>query len=246
MKTLLTIILTLLLSLTFAQTNGKVIANNKAVDAKPDIDTVSTTKVELLNSSFDKLVSKLTEDKKETNSIWNTLIPLLIGAGLTLIAQFAIEYWKTNKENESKKREIISKGRARTYLIAQVLKDLAMYKVHKQYYWRASQIEQDGSDSFKKHYEKGQQQRETKVRLDDNIAEYFQLVTEYSIVAKKHDHFKQYFVDIFNYVHPKSSNFSECNTKLELPMELNKEEERLNEEYKKLIELFEKIQSEMK
>lgn len=246
MKTVATIILTLLISLTFAQTDSaKTIIPTKTI-ANIHSDTLTSSKVEIVNKSFDRLVSKLIEDNKENNSIWDTLIPLLIGAGLTLLAQFVIEYWKTDKEKEVKKRELISKGRARTYLIAQVLKDLAMYKVHKQYYARAAAIEADGSDSFKKHYEKGQQQRETEVRLDDNIAEYFQLVTEYSIVTKNHDHFKQYFGEVFNYVHPKSSKFSDCNTEQELVAGLQNEETRLNSEYKTLIDLFEKIQSEMK
>ncbi len=246
MKTVLTLTMTLIFTLTFAQIDsGKKVIPSKVIQQKQS-DTLNVPKVEIVNSSFDKLVTKLIIDKKDKNSIWDTLIPLLIGAALTLIAQFSIEYWKTNKENENKKRELISKGRARTYLIAQVLKDLAMYKVHKQYYARASQIENDGNDSFKKHYEKGQQQRETEVRLDDNIAEYFQIVTEYSIVTKNFDHFQQHFGDIFNYVHPKSSKFTDCDTEQKLVEGLKNEEAKLNSEYKKLIHIFEKIQSQMK
>jgi hypothetical protein len=186
------------------------------------------------------------EDNDVHNSIWDTLIPLLVGASLTLMVQFAIEYWKTNKEKRTKKRELISKGLARMYLIAQILKDLSMYKVHKQYYARASIIETAESDSFNKHYQKGEQQRETEVKLDDNIAAYFEIVTEYSIVTKNYDHFRQYFNGIFNYVHPKSSKFLECQTIEELVTVSEKEELRLNKEYKKLIDLFEKIQDEMK
>jgi|GEM_PF-2697723 len=245
MKKTLTIILVFWGLLTFAQADSGNIIIPASSTRNRLSDTLNSTKVEIINRSFDKLVSKFIEDKKK-NSIWDTLIPLLIGAGLTLFAQFVIEYWKTSKEKETKKREIISKGRARTYLIAQVLKDLAMYKVHKQYYARASVIEVDGSDSFKKHYEKGEQQRETEVRLDDNIAEYFQLVTEYSIVTKNYDHFKKYFGEIFNYIHPKASKFLDCHTERELITELQNEEARLNTEYKALIDLFEKIQNEMK
>ena len=62
-------------------------------------------------------------------------------------------------------------------------------------------------------------------------------------MTKNHDRFNQYFGDVFNYVHPKSSTFSECNTEQELIIGIQKEEDRLNEEYRNLIGLFEKIQS---
>ena len=130
MKTLYTLIILFFTSLTFAQSDtvSKLVNDSKR-------DTLSKTeKVEIINKSFDTLVSKLNEKKDDKNSIWDILIPLLIGAGLTLGTQFAIEFWKTKKEKEQKRQELISKGRAKTYLIAQILKDLAMYKVHKQYY----------------------------------------------------------------------------------------------------------------
>jgi hypothetical protein len=241
----LTLILTILLfcSLTFAQTDsGKMTVKS----TQHPVDTIAKTeKVEIINKSFDNLVEKLTEKKEEENSIWDILFPLLIGAGLTLGTQFAIELWKTDKEKKSKKHELISRGRAKTYLIIQLLKDLAMYKVHKQYYIRAFQIDND-EDSFKKHYEKGQQQRETEAKLDDTIADYFQLVTEYAILTKNHDHFQQHFEKIFHFVHPKSSKFTDYTTTTELVPALEKEEARLNEEYRKLTAIFETIQTSMR
>ena len=180
--------------------------------------------------------------------MWTTLIPLLIGAGLTLLTTFLIEQWKTRKEKEVKKQQLVSRGRAKTYLLTQVLKDLSMYKVHKQYYLRASQLEQnsDKEDSFKKHYEKGQEQRVTEAKLDDNIAEYFELVTEYSILTKNVDHFQKHFQDIFNFEHPKSSNFADINSLNELVEGLKNEEKRLNDEYKPLTAILEQIQTAMK
>jgi len=71
-------------------------------------------------------------------------------------------------------------------------------------------------------------------------------VTEYSIVTKNYDHFQQYFGEILNYVHPKSSKFLECDIEIELSAGLQNEEVRLNSEYKTLMDLFEKIQGEMK
>lgn len=245
MRQILTLTFLLICSLTFAQTHNNNLSANKSIQ----VDTIyKTDKVEIVNKSFDTLVADLTKKEKETNSMWATLIPLLIGAGLTLLSTFLIERWKTSKEKEAKKRQLVSRGRAKTYLLTQVLKDLAMYKVHKQYYLRASQLEQnsDKDDSFKKHYEKGQEQRVAEAKLDDNIAEYFEIVAEYSILTKNVDHFNQHFQDIFNFVHPKSSNFAEINSLNDLVDGLKNDEKRLNEEYKKLTTILEQIQTAMK
>lgn len=245
MRQILTSTFLLFYTLTFAQTDN----NNLSVNKSQQVDTLYTTdKVEIVNKSFDTLVADLIKKKEETNSMWTTLIPLLIGAGLTLLSTFLVEQWKSSKEKEIKKQQLVSRGRAKTYLLTQVLKDLAMYKVHKQYYLRGSQLEQgaDKDDSFKKHYEKGQEQRVAEAKLDDNIAEYFELVTEYSILTKNVEHFHQHFQDIFNFEHPKSTNFAAINSLNELVEGLKNEERRLNEEYKKMTTILERIQTAMK
>lgn len=245
MRRIFTLTFLLLCSLTFAQTDSNKLSVNKS----KQVDTIyKTDKVEIVNKSFDTLVADLTKKESETNSMWATLIPLLIGAGLTLLSTFLVEQWKTSKEKEVKKQQLVSRGRAKTYLLTQVLKDLAMYKVHKQYYLRASQLEQnsDKEASFKKHYEKGQEQRVAEAKLDDNIAEYFELVTEYSILTKTVDHFHQHFQDIFNFEHPKSTNFADIKSLNDLVEGLKNEEKKLNEEYKKLTTILERIQTAMK
>ncbi|MBS7254865.1 hypothetical protein [Flavobacterium branchiicola] len=216
-------------------------------NSTPNVTKKETTlqKVEIINKSFDQLVEKLTKEKEDNNSIWNIIGPLLIGSALTLVTQLLIDSWKNRKEKVINQQKLISRGRAKTYLIVQILKDLAMYKVHKQYYLRAYQIGND-EDDFKKHYEKGQQQRETETKLDDNIAEYFQIVTEYAILTKNIDHFQEHFQDIFNFHHAKSSKFTNCQTLTQLTAELETEEINLNNKYLKLIEILEKIQKAMK
>lgn len=210
---------------------------------------MDSTKVEIISKPLDQLVAKLTQDIPAKSSIWDTLIPLIIGAALTLITQFFIEYWKSNKEKRKRKQELISKGKAKTYLIAQILKDLSMYKVHKQYYFRASQLDikqSDKEDSYKKHYEKGQEQRLTETKLDENIAEYFEIVTEYIILNNNKNTFEKNFEDIFHFLHPKSSKFENFTSQIELIEELEKEEGRLMNEYKGLNDLLNIIQGSMK
>lgn len=210
---------------------------------------MDSTKVEIVSKSLDKLVSRLIENTNNQSSIWDTLIPLLIGAGLTLLTHLIIELLRSRREKQKKKQELISKSRAKTYFIAQTLKDLEMYKTHKQYYLRAYEKIEDPAgkeDSFNKHYEKGQEQRVTENKLDENIAEYFQLVTEYIVLTGNRSNFDEQFQEIFHYQHPKSSKFKDCDTQQKLVKGLEKEEKRLNDEYKKFYALFERIQVEMK
>jgi hypothetical protein len=209
---------------------------------------MDSTKVEIVNKSLDKLVEKLVEQTVEKPSIWDTLTPLLVGAGLTLFTQFLIELWKSYKEKKLKKQDLISRCRSKSYLIAQLLKTLSMYKVHKQYYLKASQLANDSNkkdDWYKKHYEKGQEQRMTETALSESIAAYCQLVTEYLFLSKKNDPFSSHFQRIFDYVHPKASKFKNCNTLDELILELGIEEKRINEEYLKLRNIIEAIQTSM-
>lgn len=176
------------------------------------------------------------------------LIPLLIGSVLTLFTTIFLEHMKIKKENNIRKRQLISGCRARTYLITQILRELAMYKVHKQYYRRASQLEQspDKEDSFKKHYKKGQEQRMTETKLAENVANYFELVSEYSILTKNVDRFYEHFEKIYHFEHPKSTNFAIINSLDELEKGLETEEKRLNEKYKEFTSILEAIQKEMR
>jgi hypothetical protein len=203
------------------------------------------TKIEIINKSFDDLATKLINQATQKSAIWDTIIPLLIGSALTLLAQFFIEYWKSRKEISQKKYELISRGRAKTYLISQILKDLAMYKVHKQYYARIHSLGGD-EENNKKHYEKGQELRVVESKLDENVAEYFQLVTEYISLTNNKDGFQGRFEKIFQFKHPKSTRFTEYETIDDLIVGLEREEDRLNSEYKKLIDDFEAIQVAMK
>ena len=209
------------------------------------------SKIEVVNKSFDKLVQKLTENT-DNNSIWNVLIPLLIGAGLTLLTQFLIEFWKSKKQNKLKKQELISKGKAKTFLLAQIIKDIAMYKTQKQYYVRAYRLakkenkEEDYLDNYQKHYDKANGQRAVEVKLDETIAEYIQIVSEFIILTNSKENFDLYFQSLYEYQHPKASRFENCNTEEELIAEHSVEEARLNTQYSSLNEIFQKIQNLMK
>jgi hypothetical protein len=208
---------------------------------------MDSTKVELINHSFDKLVKELSKPK--TNPIWETLVPLLIGAALTFLAQWSIEWWKSRKDRKIFIRGLISKGKSKVYLISQILRELAMYKAHKQYYISAidlSHKEEDIDDFYKKHYEKGQEQRQTETKLSEHISDYFQIITEYVVITKQVDKFENYFEQITNFKHPKPLRFEGVSNSKELEEKLTIEENRLNSEFDILRTIFNEIQNSMK
>lgn len=225
--------------------NVSNIQENKILQEESD---ENFSKIEIVNKSLDKIAKKLLEKKENNinwNTFWNTLIPVLVGSFLTLIVQSILEKSRNKKEEEQRKRELISEGQAKIYLIAQILKDLAMYKVHKQYYIKAHKI--NGSeDSFKKHYEKGQEQRKTEMKLDEKIAGYFKLVSEYDSLTNSEDITPKQLKKIFEYQHPVATKFEKCETLDDLVEELKQDEKRLNKEYERFFDIFQDIQSKMK
>jgi len=184
-------------------------------------------------------------DKPVTNSIWNVIIPIIIGAFLAYLAQWRVENLKNNRDRNKRKNELIALAWGKTYMIDFLLKALAMYKTHKKYYYRASVLEiaspEDAKDSFDKHYEKGQEQRIAESKLAEQIAEFFKIVIEYSAIVNKTEKFKPLFNPIYEYAHPKPSNF-EKETLDSLVNALKVEEERLNVEYKNYLKIFKDIQ----
>jgi len=219
--------------------------------SKSDIiydSTHNEMKIEVSSEILDNLVSQMEKENIHNNSIWKTLLPLLIGAFLTLSIQLALDLRKEQKDNKLKIKALISKANGYNYLINQVLKDLAMYKVHKQYYRRASIIDKtkkDRKDSFKKHYVKGEQQRKTEAHLDQKISEYLEIVTEYAILKDNLEEFENDFNNVRQFSHPISSKFESVKKPDKLEGELKKEEKRLREEFEKLFEYFSAIQTKM-
>jgi hypothetical protein len=65
-------------------------------------------------------------------------------------------------------------------------------------------------------------------------------------LTKNKDHFNKHFQGIFNFEHPKSSNFADIESLDKLVNRLKQEEKRLNDEYKKLSEILEEIQVSMR
>ena len=204
--------------------------------------------IEIKSHSLDNLVNHVSESSDKGNSIWDVMIPLLIGAALTLITQYVIFLIGNRKERDIIKFQLISKAKGKVFLIAQIIKDLAMHKVHKKYFYRAHELKLAYDEPYKRHYEKGDEQRTTESKLDEELTKYFEIVSEYisrfRIKSKKE--FDELFTRISNYVHPVSSALKDCKNKEELIKGLKNEEARLNTEYKELNSLIISLQELMR
>ncbi|MBA4242142.1 MAG: hypothetical protein C0448_15565 [Sphingobacteriaceae bacterium] len=206
-----------------------------------------TTKIELASKSLDNLVDILSTPKP-TPSLWLTYgLPILtvaLGAGLTLLIQWVIEGKKNKRTDKVSKRQLIAKAKAKIFLISRLLNTLAMYRVHKQYYGRAATISQDKSDSddsWKKHYEKGQETRVTEAKFDTAISEYIEIVIEYMQLSKSKSDIEPELKTIYEYSFEKSSDFANCKTIADCISTNKSEEARLREEYKKYLTVLDNL-----
>jgi hypothetical protein len=206
-----------------------------------------STKIEIVNRSLDKLVDVLAKPKHEA-SPWLTyglpILTLALGAGLTLLIQWTIERKRNKRSDEVSKRQLISKAKAKTFLVSRLLNTLAMYRVHKQYYRRVAELEQDKEEcksAWDKHYAKGQETRETESKFDSAIAEYIEIVIEYMQLSRSKNDIEQELKVIYDYAFEKASDFNQCKTITECVFENRKDEVRLRDVYKKYLTVLDNL-----
>lgn len=162
---------------------------------------MDSTKVEVFKI-YNKINTPAPKSEPQHSPFGGALIGLIIGAILTLGTQRILEGWKSKKERQRRMLSLISKGEAKVYLISQILKEISMYKAHKQYYLLSMRIPGITTPSIErsheKHYEKGQEQRQTETKLSEQIAEYFEIVNEFQLIEKQPGFFKSLFQKFIN------------------------------------------------
>ena len=206
-----------------------------------------TTKIELASKSLDNLVDILATPKPTPSPLVTYGLPILtvaLGAGLTLLIQWAIEGKKNRRSDEVSKRQLISKAKAKIFLISRLLNTLAMYRVHKQYYRRTAELTQDKKDAegdWEKHYEKGQETRETEAKFDTAISEFIEIVMEYMQLSKSKNDIEPEVKTIYDYSFEKASDFNQCKTISECITTNRQDEIRLRDEYKKYLKVLDNL-----
>ena len=220
--------------------------NAQSDTAGVTVDTVAITtrsafdngasQIELVNKSFDRLVDKLTEEKKEEKSIWDTLIPLLIGALLALIPQIIFWYLNKSKERSKLKLEIKADLNRLEHLLCDHYRELAMHKAHKPYWY--AQFErserEENEDETKKfysfHIESGNKVRATEIKISSTFSEFYGFVIKLQHLTDFDEKIKESVNEYYEFKPTKPNSID--STLEDLPAEENKEEQRIRENYK--------------
>ncbi|GAB5527402.1 MAG: hypothetical protein Roseis2KO_52740 [Roseivirga sp.] len=180
----------------------------------------------------------------------SSLFKVTFGALLGfLLSQFGA--WQKNKrEDRLLILELEASIFSQKFLIKTILKDLSMYKVHKQYYLRAADLleftgpdpEEDIKSSMRKHYEKGQEARQTEEKLDHALQALFKTMFQLSRLKNKTLD-KDLMSQLVDFEHPKSDKFKEIASLDELPKALEREEKRMIDDYSVFNNLVENFTS---
>lgn len=245
-RQLFTFVLILSINLSLGQTDAIPNSNHQTIDRD------KTEKVEVINKSFDQLVKYHTEKKKDSNSIWDTLIPLLIGAGLTLLTQFLMDYRKTRKEKNSEILLTRSELEKLKHLLNDNYRELAMHKAHK-FYWYAHyqfEIAKSGPDPkevdkfYNSHMNSSAKARDTENKISANFAEYCKLVSKLQHLTNFNDKVNALITEYQEFKPAKPLDLLAVEQSELYDLE-REEEDRLFKEYQKFISIIKKINKEL-
>lgn len=203
------------------------------------------SRIEIINKSFDRLVKKLTLEKKEGKSIWDTLIPLLIGALLALIPQIIFWFLNNSKEKSKLKLEIKANLNRLEHLLRDHYRELAMYKAHKTYWYaqfessEKEKNEEETNKFYALHIESGNKVRATEVKISSTFSEFYGFVIKLQHLTNFDDKIKDLINEYYEFKPTKPNSID--STIYSLPAEENKEEKRLLENYKGFTNPIEKV-----
>jgi hypothetical protein len=209
-------------------------------------------RVEVINKSFDDFVKLQTEKKKEDRSIWDTLIPLLIGAGLTLATQILMDFRKNRKEKKSDILLTKAELEKLKYLLKDNYRELAMHKAHK-FYWYAHYEFESAKEKpddkevdkfYNFHMNSSSKARDTENKISDNFAEYCKQVSKLQHLTGFNENVKT-FIREFQEFKPQKPKDLVAEEQSDLYKHEREEEDRLFAEYQKFIEIIEKINNEL-
>ena len=145
---------------------------------------IDSTKVIIVSDELKKLVEIMNHQPVGLSSGEIALIAATIGALAALSSQLLIFILTRRKEKENLKKELIAEERRISYLLSEYYKELVMFKVHKQYYYKASELLMQNSLEEEKQYLKSTASNQkaiealTKIRV--TMSEYIKTLTHFT------------------------------------------------------------------
>lgn len=181
------------------------------------------------------------------------MIPLLIGAGLTLVTQILMDFQKNRKEKKSDVLLTKSELEKSKYLLKDNYRELAMHKAHK-YYWYAHyefESARENSDLkevdkfYNYHMNSSSKVRDTENKISDNFAEYCKQVFKLQHLTKFNENVKTHIRE-YQEFKPQKPNDLVAKNQSDLYEHERVEEDRLFNEYQNYIRIIENINNELK
>ncbi|MBL0913815.1 MAG: hypothetical protein IBJ09_15725 [Bacteroidia bacterium] len=208
-----------------------------------------TTQIEIISSQLDKIADAIAKPSTGTSTGTIALYAAMIGACAAILSQVIIFLLNRYKERNNLREELIAEERRISYLLTEYYKDLVMHKVHKQYWYRTSEVHnpgtEDSKDSHRKHFESNQKSFETMGKIRVIMSDYFKVVTHFTNQTGKNKIIENNLIAIKKFQPRKASTFSEVDDYSALLVAQSKEEENLNKEYLFYSNCFDRINAEM-
>ena len=190
---------------------------------------------------------------EETNDILTpgmiALLAALIGATAAIIPQIIMHFLDRNKSKRQEIRNIIGEERRLAYLLEEYYKELVMYKTHKQYWYKASVLnefnEKERDEAHKTHLEKNKKSFESMDKIRLAMADYVKNATLFLKLDGEDDKIENILVEIKEFKPRKASEYEGIESSSDLFKAQDIDEDELNEEYRFYSNSFEKIYNQM-
>ena len=179
--------------------------------------------------------------------VWQNLLSALIGGILVIVGQFLTEFIKTRKEKQKRIIELSSKVREIEQHLYNETRELAMFKIHVNYWYFCHLIGVNSDNYDQKYYEEHLRSqsdaRKTEKNIGSKIAEYFGVVNEYLTLNNENtigivSNLEKIKLIRFRKANEYKIDLSYNEVKNEL---VEKDELELKEDYWKLLKPFSKI-----
>ncbi len=211
---------------------------------------MDTTRVEFVGKQIGRVVESVTTHPAGLTPVEVTLIATATGFIGAIVPQLIAFYLNKSKERNNQIKELIADERRIAKLLVAYYRELVMHKVHKQYWYRTSEIrtydsEDEKRDSHERHFESNKESFQTITKIHEVTSDYFKTIIHYLVLTKENIKIDKLLEGIDSFKPRKASDFIEVVTYNELLKAQIIEEESLNEVYKYYSDCCDKIHEEM-
>jgi len=211
---------------------------------------IDTTKVEIISKQLDNIAQTLNQHSNGISAGEVALIASFIGASAAILSQVVIFLLTRAKEQSNLKKEFIAEERRISYLITEYYKELIMFKVHKNFYYKTATLftsdSKYGDEQYEKSVASNQKAIEVLTKIRITTSDYFKVITHFINLVGESQIINEELEKIKSFEAREATKFEEINNYNDLLSAEKQEEADLQEIYKFYSKCFDTIYSEMK